>query len=302
MGVVVFVGGLGMLPLTVHVLGQLARGVEELILHISVKKGRLFALGRETIRLFCQAYDAVMNSWSPRVQKLLVELSSCGKAKRREAVSDMVDKQFETTVLPLVQQVRKVQKPKRKTRKPKAAEQSKTDESEMADAPTNLQQPEKGTEAQAEGSRKQKKPDAKGAPAMTGEPKTPVAASKEPRRRGCIRDRSPPVHKQRQSQLNFPAATPGAQTPSSTETTPKSPPPKTPTWNRMDLREDNQEENSDSSSDKSCPGGDGGSPPVDVTPLHGQTRSMQLERKEGKCTQTTTSTSGCKQTPTVVGK
>ena len=85
----------------------------------------------------CLAYDVLENSWSPRAQKLLIELNACGKAKRREAVGDLVASHFEETVLPLLQKVKEVLKPKKtQKRKPKkAARPSKDDESEMADAP-----------------------------------------------------------------------------------------------------------------------------------------------------------------------
>ena len=93
---------------------------------------------REIVASLCLAYDVLENSWSPRAQKLLIKLNACGKAKRREAVGDLVASHFEETVLPLLQKVKEVLKPKKtQKRKPKkAARPSKDDESEMADAPT----------------------------------------------------------------------------------------------------------------------------------------------------------------------
>ena len=78
------------------------------------KEGKAVHLGKkEIVVLLCQAYDALTNSRSLLAQKLLIELSSCGKAKRREAVMDLVAQNFEVTVLPLLQKVNETQKPKR---------------------------------------------------------------------------------------------------------------------------------------------------------------------------------------------
>ena len=75
------------------------------------KETKVVCLGeKETVALLCQAYNAMTNLWSPRAQKLIIELSTCGKAKRREAVVDLVSNQFEGTVLPLLHQVKEMQK------------------------------------------------------------------------------------------------------------------------------------------------------------------------------------------------
>ena len=94
------------------------------------------------------------NSWSLCAQKHLIELSSCGKAKRREAVVDLVSNQFEGTVLPLLQQVKETQKQKkaRKHKHRKAARPGKADEpSEMQDVPPAPPQPVDGKETRIGG-------------------------------------------------------------------------------------------------------------------------------------------------------
>ena len=69
------------------------------------------------------------SSWSPWAQKLLIELGSCGKAKRREAVTDLVAKNLEVTVLPLLHKVKEAQQPKR-TQKKEAKEGCKVKQSQ----------------------------------------------------------------------------------------------------------------------------------------------------------------------------
>ena len=105
---------------------------------------------KEIVALLCQAYDALTNSRSLWAQKLLIELSSCGKAKRREAVMDLAAQNCEVTVLPLLHKVKEAQKPKMtQKRKPrKAAKPSKADGSEMVDVQTASQQVEERIETQ----------------------------------------------------------------------------------------------------------------------------------------------------------
>ena len=65
---------------------------------------------KEIVALLCKGFDALTSSWSPRAQKLLIELSSCGKAIRRVSIMDLVAKNIEMTVLPLLQKVKEAQK------------------------------------------------------------------------------------------------------------------------------------------------------------------------------------------------
>ena len=107
------------------------------------KERKAVRLGeKEIVVLLCQAFDALTSSLSLQAQKLLIELSSCGKAKRREAVTDLVAQNCEATVLPLLQKVKEAQKPKKpqKRKQRKAAKSSKAKESKMVDVPTASQQ------------------------------------------------------------------------------------------------------------------------------------------------------------------
>ena len=285
---------------------------------------------REIVASLCLAYDVLENSWSPRAQKLLIELSSCGKAKRREAVGDLVASHFEETVLPLLQKVKEVLKPKKtQKRKPKkAARPSKDNESEMADAPIAPKQGGKRIETRNGGGQRSKNLDTLSGPAASREQTVAVTVSVKPKQRGrkrTLAERSPG-----QTQMtDFMPKTPQTQAPNSAETTPVSPLAKTPAKARADKRmsreeaekhlreternrreapvmsdEEFQVVSSESSSDASCTDGDGGTQPSPATPLHAQPKSMQGERKEEeeRSTQPATSASGCEQTPTTVGE
>ena len=282
---------------------------------------------KEIVRRLGQAFDVLTNSWSPRAQKLLIELSSCGKAKRREAVKDLVDKQFETTVLPLLQQVKVVQKPKKTRKQKKAAKPSKADESEMVDAPTNPQQSGDGAEAQAGGHQNQKKLDAKRVvPAANRKFKTPAAQSGT--KKGCKRLRSPGNGGHQTQVTDFMNSPPATQTPSSAESTPEVPLSKTPaqggsgdkksrkevekTMRKQKGRreapvpaqeEDFQMIGSGSLSDASSSDEAGETQPLAVTPLQAKQKGKQSKskRKEEEDTQPVTSTSDCEQTPAEAG-
>ena len=284
---------------------------------------------REIVASLCLAYDVLKNPWSPLAQKLLIELNACGKAKRREAVGDLVASHFEETVLPLLQKVKEVLKPKKtQKRKPKkAARPSKDDESGMVDAPTAPKQGGKRIETRNGGGQRSKNLDTLSGPAASREQTVAVTVSVRPKQRGWKRtraDRSPG-----QTQMtDFMPKTPQTQAPNSAETTPVSPLAKTPAKARADKRmsreeaekhlreternrreapvmsdEEFQVVSSESSSDASCSDGDGGTQPSPATPLHAQPKSMQGERKEEeRSTHPATSTSGCEQTPTTVGE
>ena len=191
------------------------------------KETKAVRLGeKEIVALLCQAYDVMTNSWSPRAQKLLIELSSCGKAKRREAVVDLVSNKFEGMVLPLLQQVKETQKQRkaRKYKHRKAARPGKADEpSEMQDVPPAPPQPVDGKETRIGGRQRPTNLDTHCVPAASRQPATPAASAKQ-RPRGCKRRRSPGDRSPSQTQVtDFMSQPTQSQTPSSAESTPVAP-------------------------------------------------------------------------------
>ena len=283
------------------------------------KERKAVRLGeKEIVALLCQAYDALTNSWSPRAQKLLIELSSCSKAKRREAVMDLVAQNFEATVLPLLQKVKETQKPKRpqKRKQRKAAESSKASGSEMVDVPTAPQQVEDRIETQREGGKRSKNLGTRRGPAARHEPTAPTTP--KPRQRGRKRtraERSPD-----QSDITK-YTTPAPRTPTlnSAEPTPEPSTAKAPaqgsSGNKLtrkegekNLREkernngdtsvppdskgESQVMSPDSSSGAPCSDGTNGTQPLAVTPLQAKPRNVQGEESS---LQSVTSTSDCGQ-------
>ena len=205
------------------------------------KETKVVRLGeKEIVALLCQTYDAMINSWSLRAQKLLIELSSCGKAKMREALVGLVSNQFEGTVLPLLQQVKETQKQKKtqKHKQWKATRPGKADElSEMQDVPPMLPQPVDGKETQFGGHKRPTNLDTHCVPAASHQPATPTAASVKQRPRGCKRGRNPGDHSPSQMQVtDFMSQPTQSQTPSSAESTPVAPLAMTPAQGRSGNR------------------------------------------------------------------
>ena len=288
------------------------------------KEKKVVRLGeKETVALLCQAFDALTNSWSPRAQRLLIELSSCGKAKRREAVADLAAKKFEGTVLPLLQVVKEAQKPKKtwKQKQRKAARPGKVNKSEMADGPTASQQAGVRIETHSNGNQWPNNLDTHCVSAMSCKPAAPVTG--KPKQPGCKRTCAE-CSLSKSQMTDFMPQTPQVQTISSAESTPVPSLAKTPAQGRSgekktrkegekhlrekernsgeasalsESEEDFQVVSSDSSSDASCSDGADGTQSLAVTPLQAKQRNVQRNSREEEesSLQTVTRTSDCGQ-------
>ena len=212
---------------------------------------------QDIIVRLCLAYDVLRSSWSPRAQKLLLELSSCGKAVRRDAIQKIVAQHSDPAPPGALQQVMEwvehSWKQRRKAQKKKPEEPSNKPGTSQSANP----EPKKGkvktspVTLKAHSAHEKSQPPKKAADPAKGKPK------------GCKRRRSPAKGDLRQTQMTDFAAHP-ANAPSSTESTPLAPPPKS-------LAQGKSEDGHSQES----PGSERGtSLGIATTPLRAQTRSV----------------------------